>query len=174
MAGNNVNSIIRDLKSLRIQGASQVKKHSILAAKLISEQDKSNNLKKFEKNFKSKLKQLAYARATEPQTRESLRQILLAEKNACSLDEAKENIFEKCFDLEKQYEADMKKLIQHGVSVLKKDSVVFTHCHSHTVEHILQKAFEKCRLQKVYCTETRPRYQGRITAKNLKIGRAHV
>ena len=167
MVENNINLIIRDLKNLKIQGASQVKKYSILAARLIAKQDRSRDLRGFEKKFKSKLKEVAYARATEPQTRESLRQILLAECEARNLKEAKENILEKCSDLEKQSETDMKKILEYGVSVLKKNSVVFTHCHSHTVEHILEKAFEKGRLEKVYCTETRPRYQGRITAENL-------
>ncbi|MEK6972534.1 MAG: S-methyl-5-thioribose-1-phosphate isomerase [archaeon] len=167
MTENSVDLIIKNLKNLKIQGASQVKRNSILAARILAMQDKSPNLRQFEKNFKLKLKKIAFARATEPQARESLRQILLAEREACDLKEAKENILEKCADLEKENVEAMKKIVEYGVSVLKKDSIVFTHCHSHTVENIFINAFEKGHLQKVICTETRPRYQGRITAENL-------
>ena len=40
-----------------------------------------------------------------------------------------------------------------------------THCHSSTVEEIFRKARKKIGM--VYCTETRPLFQGRITAANL-------
>jgi ribose 1,5-bisphosphate isomerase len=44
---------------------------------------------------------------------------------------------------------------------------VFTHCHSSTVERILIEARRQGKKFEVYNTETRPRYQGRITAEKL-------
>ena len=44
---------------------------------------------------------------------------------------------------------------------------VFTHCHSSTVERILIEAKKKGKKFEVYNTETRPRFQGRITAEKL-------
>ena len=46
---------------------------------------------------------------------------------------------------------------------LSKYSSAYTHCHSSMVE----KAIIVSKIKKVYNTETRPLYQGRITAKNL-------
>ncbi|MCC7290296.1 hypothetical protein IT417_03545 [bacterium] len=43
----------------------------------------------------------------------------------------------------------------------------FTHCHSSTVERILKNLSEKNTGFKVACSETRPLFQGRITAANL-------
>ncbi|MAG19809.1 hypothetical protein CL618_00035 [archaeon] len=45
-----------------------------------------------------------------------------------------------------------------------KGKKVFTHCHSSTVVEILKKA----KVKRVFNTETRPLYQGRKTAKDLK------
>lgn len=45
--------------------------------------------------------------------------------------------------------------------------IVFTHCHSSTVEAVCIKAKEQGKKFTVYNTETRPRFQGRITAENI-------
>ena len=45
--------------------------------------------------------------------------------------------------------------------------VVFTHCHSSTVTRLLAKAKADGKDFEVICTETRPAFQGRITAKEL-------
>ena len=45
--------------------------------------------------------------------------------------------------------------------------MVFTHCHSSTVTRLLAKAKAKGKKFTVICTETRPAFQGRITAKEL-------
>jgi ribose 1,5-bisphosphate isomerase len=44
---------------------------------------------------------------------------------------------------------------------------IFTHCHSSTVTHLLRKAKESGRTFEVICTETRPAFQGRITAREM-------
>ena len=44
---------------------------------------------------------------------------------------------------------------------------IFTHCHSSSVVGILRKAKEQGKKFEVYCTETRPMFQGRITASEL-------
>jgi ribose 1,5-bisphosphate isomerase len=53
----------------------------------------------------------------------------------------------------------------YGSRLIEKGDTLLTHCHSHTVEEIFKKAGKKIKM--VYCTETRPRFQGRITAENL-------
>ena len=45
--------------------------------------------------------------------------------------------------------------------------MVFTHCHSSTVTHLLSKAKKDGKRFEVVCTETRPVFQGRITAKEM-------
>ena len=60
-----------------------------------------------------------------------------------------------------------KKIVTLGVKKVKR--VVFTHCHSSTVVKILKEAKRKRKKFEVYVTETRPLYQGRITAKELSM-----
>jgi ribose 1,5-bisphosphate isomerase len=54
-----------------------------------------------------------------------------------------------------------------GSKKISSGDVVFTHCHSSTVVDILKKAKKEGKRFKVYNTETRPLFQGRITAREL-------
>ena len=49
--------------------------------------------------------------------------------------------------------------------LFKKKSVVMTHCHSSEVMSLLKK--NRSRIKKIIVTETRPKYQGLLTAKEL-------
>jgi ribose 1,5-bisphosphate isomerase len=63
---------------------------------------------------------------------------------------------------------DSKELIAEiGAKRIPDGAVVFTHCHSSTVTRLLAKAKVDGKNFKVICTETRPAFQGRITAKEL-------
>ena len=66
----------------------------------------------------------------------------------------------------KHFEISKKKIKQFGYKKVKRR--VFTHCHSGTVMEVLKEA--KCRGKKfeVVYTETRPLYQGRKTAFDLR------
>jgi ribose 1,5-bisphosphate isomerase len=59
------------------------------------------------------------------------------------------------------------KMSEIGEKRIKGDDTILTHCHSSAVVSIIKAAWKKGKKIQVYCTETRPRFQGRITAKNL-------
>jgi translation initiation factor 2B subunit (eIF-2B alpha/beta/delta family) len=52
--------------------------------------------------------------------------------------------------------------------LIKKDKVIFTHCHSTNVSKALIYAHKRGKKFEVYTTETRPLYQGRKTASELR------
>lgn len=97
---------------------------------------------------KESIKRLLSLRPTEPCLENALR---FAEKN--SVKEAYEYL-----------EESDEKIAKIGAKLVKGD--VYTHCHSSTVNKVLVEA-KKTKKFRVYCTETRPKYQGRITAKEL-------
>jgi ribose 1,5-bisphosphate isomerase len=67
----------------------------------------------------------------------------------------------------KDLEASKECIAEIGAKRIRDEMTVFTHCHSSTVTNILRKAKEDGKTFEVVCTETRPRFQGRITAKEL-------
>lgn len=63
---------------------------------------------------------------------------------------------------------DSRELIaQIGSKRIRDGYVVFTHCHSSTVTRMLAIAKKDGKNFRVICTETRPAFQGRITAKEV-------
>jgi ribose 1,5-bisphosphate isomerase len=60
-----------------------------------------------------------------------------------------------------------KLIIEMGSKKIKNGMVVFTHCHSSTVMSVLIEAKKQGKRFAVHNTETRPRLQGRKTAKEL-------
>ncbi|MGC8628729.1 MAG: translation initiation factor eIF-2B [Candidatus Micrarchaeia archaeon] len=131
--------IAKDIKDLKIQGASNVAKAGIKAWAMA-------------KNKEQATKILEMSRPTEPM----LRNVLHYLNNG---GDAKE--------LLKTIDEAMQKIAEYGSDLLSDSSVVYTHCHSSTVEAILKEAKRKGKNFEVHVTETRPDMQGRITAANL-------
>lgn len=132
------NKISKDIKSIKIQGARNIAKSAFKAYKLIPTE-------------KSK-KKLLSLRPTEP---------MLA------------NILENADKLSyQQILTHLNKTQQiinkEALKLIKSDDVIFTHCHSSAVTQALINAKNKDKKFEVYNTETRPLYQGRKTARELR------
>jgi eIF-2B alpha/beta/delta-like uncharacterized protein len=163
---NLIDKTVKDIKSLKIQGASKVREKSVKALVEVTLKSKAKTKGEFRKEFLINSKKLFNARPTEPALRTALR---IFKKSIASKDlEVNEmkKIIEKT---NKTYERDrkraMKKMTLYGSRLIKKYSTILTICHSHSVIDVLIKA--KKNIKKVYCLETRPLYQGRQTAKDL-------
>ncbi len=167
-----VNKLIKDIKNVHIQGASAVARASVevLEHALISYPPPINN-KDWEK-IKLLAEQIANLRPTEPLARNLLKLFINNLKVSRSVKNGFKNWPEivragaqECLYLYKEVAA---RLTDQGSRLVRSRQAIFTHCHSSLAETILIKA--KTNLKKsfaVWQTETRPLYQGHITAKNL-------
>jgi ribose 1,5-bisphosphate isomerase len=81
------------------------------------------------------------------------------------VEEAKRLLLRKCRTYEKDRKQNLEAAVQNAARLFSSKTTVLTHCHSHTVEAILVANRKK--IDRVYSTETRPLFQGRITAANL-------
>jgi len=147
--------IIDGIKSLKIQGAEKIAVAAVeaFALKLKETQDPAE--------LEKARQELTATRPTEP----ALRNALLYCINNFKTNPDVGNFVINYFKESKQ------KIAETGAKKIHDGMIVFTHCHSSTVEAICAKAKEQGKNFTVYNTETRPRYQGRITAENLaKLG----
>ncbi|MFZ3077134.1 MAG: hypothetical protein WA139_01650 [Candidatus Aenigmatarchaeota archaeon] len=135
----NIVSLISRIKSLRIQGASDIAEAAIVTWK--NARDK-----------KGAEKRLIAARPTEPMLRNSLNYL---------------NLYGKPDELLAKLRMDGKKISEFGANRIKNNSAVFTHCHSSSVVSALQKAKSQRKKFRVLNTETRPSLQGMKTASEL-------
>lgn len=153
----DIDSTVISIKNLTIQGATNVAKEAVLALGRYSADGKWD-YKDLEKNGM----RLAKARSTEPLARNAMYWLL---------NEAKKNqgksLLPEAYDLVRSLTKAKEKIIENGIVLIKNKFTILTHCHSSTVTGILIGAHSKRIKFKVYLTETRPRYQGQITAKEL-------
>ncbi|MFH1667958.1 MAG: hypothetical protein ABH884_02985 [Candidatus Komeilibacteria bacterium] len=163
----SLRTIIKDINNLKIQGATAIAQEAIRA--LISEskaikQDGHAFIVQIERMIDS----LLNTRETEPLMQNGLGFILIKLRQS-GLKEAQlmQMLLERAgmeyLDL---ITSSIEFITNKGKVIIKKNDNVFTHCHSSLVEKIILAAWQDKNIA-VFNTETRPLFQGRITAQNL-------
>lgn len=134
-----IQRIIQNIKSIKIQGARNIAESALHAYSLSPTKQTKNRLMK--------------ARPTEP--------MLINVLNLLDKQIPKKQIL-------LHFDISQKKINNHVLKIIKSGDVIFTHCHSTNVVNSLINAKKKGKKFQVYNTETRPLFQGRITARELK------
>jgi ribose 1,5-bisphosphate isomerase len=134
------NKIAKAIKEIKIQGARNIAKKALYAYHLIP--------------TKASKKKLISLRPTEPMMQNVLN---LAEKKPYK-------------EIQQHFDIAQEQINKLLLKLIKKGDVIFTHCHSTNVANALIYAKKKGKHFEVYNTETRPLYQGRKTAKQLRKG----
>jgi len=159
----------KDIKSITIQGATKIAEAAIKALEHVAKTSKAKTKSQMILELE-KAKILLYAtRPTEPLMRNSLRFIVA---------NAKESKFEDIDDLRKlvsvagkdilnKIYAAKKRIGEFAGNKIEEGMTVFTHCHSSTVIDAFRHAKSQGKKFSVICTESRPLFQGRTTAKEL-------
>lgn len=142
--------IVQKIRNLEIQGAENI---AIMATKAFGIKCKeTSNIA----DLKRYAAELISTRPTEPAMRNALKFCLRYRKE--------KNVVEEVLT---HFETSKQKIIEYGAKKIEDGYTIFTHCHSSTVIGIILKAAKNGKKIRVSNTETRPRYQGRITAKKL-------
>jgi len=136
--------ICKDIKSIKIQGARNIAKAGLEAYQL--------------KPTQASKKKLLSLRETEPMLKHVLD---LAEKQPVPF-------------ILTHFDQAQDKINKEVLKIIKSNDIIFTHCHSTNVTHSLINAIKKGKKFQVYNTETRPLFQGRKTARELKKNKIKV
>jgi ribose 1,5-bisphosphate isomerase len=165
MISKKIKQLAKDIKEIKIQGASNIEYKAIEG---ITNHIKESKLhgKDFEKDVYDNIKHITIQRQNEPKLRNSLSFIFKAVQENNKI-EQRQNVLKIIKDYEQKTKEGNEVASENASRMIMNGDVILTHCHSTLVEKTLIKAYKKGISFKVYCTETRPLYQGRITAKNL-------
>ena len=157
------------IRALQVQGARNVAIAAIQALQTLAEQTKTKSKKNFVAELKEAQTILFASRETEPLMRNAIRYLITQVQNEETekVDALKQTVITNANKFLKDLDASRERTAEIGAKRIKDGSTVFTHCHSSTVTRLLAKAKAQGRDFKVICTETRPAFQGRITAKEL-------
>lgn len=161
----NLNKTIKDIKSLKIQGAENIAESGLKALKVAVLESKKIASEDFVKDIQKARKALEATRPTEPYMRNILKSVFY-EVYSDNIRTFRENMLKNIQSLLLKMKRDRELIYEIGSHKIPKNSVVYTHCKSSTVIEIMKKA-HKTKNFIVHNTETRPRFQGRGTAKAL-------
>ena len=157
------------IRKLEVQGARNVAIAAIKALETLAKETNAKDPKVFLKELTEAKEMLLVSRETEPLMRNVVRLIVSKVersdkknvKDLADLVSLDSRLFRKSLEDSKERIAEI------GARRIRDGMVVFTHCHSSTVTCLMSKAKSEGKNFEVICTETRPAFQGRITAKEL-------
>lgn len=149
--------VLEDIKKVKIQGAENIALASAKSIKQLVRQGET-----YSQLLKAR-KQLLATRPTEPCMQNTLNFIF----NDCDKNNFKQVVNNNVDEALAHFKHAKQKIAECGSQKIHNGDTIFTHCHSSTVISIFKKAKQEGKKFKVMCTETRPLYQGRITAKEL-------
>jgi ribose 1,5-bisphosphate isomerase len=157
------------IRKLEVQGARNVAIAAIKAIESGVKQSTAKEKHRFLKELTDAKTVLFASRETEPLMRNAIRHVIHAvetseEQSVRELVNTVSFVSSKFLD---SLEMSKEKIAAVGSKRVSNGSKVLTHCHSSTVTNILHKAIDKGKKFEVVCTESRPVFQGRITAKEM-------
>jgi ribose 1,5-bisphosphate isomerase len=159
----------QQIKKLEVQGARNVAIAAIKALQTLAEQTNAKNKVTFLTELKEAQSTLFASRETEPLMRNAVRWIVTQAQD-CGIEKVDvlSGMVSSNVSLFLQnLEASRERTAEIGAKRIRDGMLVFTHCHSSTVTRLLAKAKADGKNFSVICTETRPAFQGRITAREM-------
>ena len=157
------------IKRLEVQGARNVAIAAIEATETLAKETKAKNKKELLRELSEAKEVLFASRETEPLMRNAVRWIT-SQVERSTKEKGKELtkiVSSASQQFLKNLEESKEKIAEIGSRRIEDGSVVLTHCHSSSVTYLLKRAKQDGKSFEVICTETRPIFQGRLTAKEL-------
>lgn len=158
---DKVDFLEKKIEELTIQGATNIALATLEGIVIASKNSKTGDKKEFFKYLLSVARRLAYARPTEPLAQNAVR-FIFAKKN-----QTVEYYLSRVDEYKTLISGAKKKMAEYGRQLIQNGGAYLTHCHSSTVTSMFRQAFRQGKRFSVFATETRPKFQGRITAKEL-------
>ena len=170
---DTVQTTAEKIRALQVQGARNVAIAAVEALQTLAGQTKAATKAQLLSELKEAQALFYAARETEPLMRNGIRYVINRTQSAETekVEALRETVIANAGQFLRDLESSRERTAEIGSKRIGDGSIVFTHCHSSTVTRMLAKAKADGVDFSVICTETRPAFQGRITAKELvKLG----
>jgi ribose 1,5-bisphosphate isomerase len=164
-----VQTTAKKIRKLEIQGARNTAIAAIKAVEALAKETRAKSKREFLRQLSEAKEILFSSRETEPLMRNAIRWVIDQVEKSDQRDI--KSLIRTISLASKQFltnlEDSKERIAEIGAKRIRNNLVIFTHCHSSTVTHLLRRAKHEGKSFEVICTETRPVFQGRITAKEM-------
>ncbi len=166
-----VKEIARDISRMRIRGAGKIARSAAEALLTTAQQSKAKNSTNLVKELETSARLLLSTRPTAVSLSNSIRYVMVrvkeAQKDKMELRGLRQLVVETAIDFIENSKNAVKRIGEIGARRIEDGDAIMTHCNSSVVTAVLKTAFNQGKNFRVFVCETRPRFQGIITAKTL-------
>ncbi len=166
-----VRKVAQDIKSMRIRGAGKIARSAAQALLTTAQQSRAKKPSAMVQELELSAKLLLSTRPTAVSLPNSIRYIMFrvreAHKKNVELEDLRQLVVSVAANFIRNSEKAVERIGEIGARRIEDGDLVMTHCNSSAVTAVLKTAFGQGKDFQVFVCETRPRFQGRITAKAL-------
>jgi ribose 1,5-bisphosphate isomerase len=166
-----VRAIARDIKTMKIRGAGKIARATAEALLVTAQQSAANDSSALVEALEASAQVLLATRPTAVSLPNSIRYVMSRVKSAegagTELEDLRRIVVETATAFIEKSEKAVERIGEIGARRIEDGDLVMTHCNSAATTAVLKKAFDEGKHFEVFVCETRPRFQGRITAKTL-------
>lgn len=161
-------AIAEDIRSMRIRGAGRIARAAAMALREAARSYRGNDLADFRGYMWRVSKILLSTRPTAVSLPNAVAYVMKhLTEDLRGVAEAVDALVRAADEFIAYSEGAVRLIAEIGARILSTGDTVLTHCNSSATTSILLKAWEQGKAVKVIATETRPRFQGHITAREL-------
>jgi ribose 1,5-bisphosphate isomerase len=166
---DSVRQTAQQIRVLKVQGARNAAIAAVQALQTQAQNTKAANRKAFLAELEEARQTLFASRETEPLMRNAIRWVIsqVEDSDERHVTELTNLVTASSQRFQTNLASSKERIAEIGSKRICEGTTIFTHCHSSTVTYMLAKAKAAGKTFGVVCTETRPAFQGRITAKEL-------
>ncbi len=160
-----------NIKSMKVRGAGRIARYAAETLKIMAKNMKAKDSEEFISGVIEVARRLVSTRPTAVSLPNSMRfvvnRVLEDYEKGKDLESLRDSTVKYCSEFIRRSLEAMKNIAEIGSRRIKDGYTIMTHCHSTVAVEIIKQAWKSGKKLEVYVKETRPRYQGRITAKAL-------
>jgi len=163
--------IAEDIKAMKTRGAGEIARSAVEALLITAENSKAVNTREFVDEVEAAAKIMMRTRPTAVSLPNGIRYVVhrVREGNLSgqTLETLRETSTKACHEFIENSKTAIEKIGEIGARRILDGDTLMTHCDSSAALKVIETAWKKGKKLKVYVTETRPRFQGKITANRL-------
>ena len=166
-----VYEIAEKIKSMEIRGAGKIARSAALALQIQAEKSKAKTADELWKELKEAAKLLHSTRPTAVSLPNALRYVMYRGKityqDGADVEQLRFIVINAAKEFIHNSEKAIERIAEFGAKRIEDGDIIMTHCHSKAAIGVMKKAWDEGKDIKVIVTETRPKWQGKLTAKEL-------
>lgn len=168
---DKVSEIARDITEMKIRGAGNIARHAAQALLITAQNSNAKRPSDLLADLEASAKLLLKTRPTAVSLPNSIRYVMFRAHTGHEQNLTLEGLRKLVIDTANDFIQNSSKAVERigkiGARRIEDGDSIMTHCNSAAATAIFTTAFKQGKSFNVFVCETRPRYQGRITAQEL-------